>query len=577
MKFIKKAIIIVLLLFPISLVSATNGIVNSSNGINIRKEPTTSSDILKAIPNKAEFHISDTNAGTGNGCKDNWYYIYYKNTYGYVCSTYVNTKTNNQSTTYGRPWTTPKKAIMGGAQFISGSYIGRGQFTSYLKKFNVNPDGYYEVHNHQYMANLRAPSSEASTTYNSLKNNEMLNNPFNFIIPVFTNMPETTFDTSVLNITREEADVQDDEFEESIAEFDESYKPYLRYLHTKYPLWTFSVLETGLDFETSWRRQQEIGSIQVGNQSLCKKPVYVTEGRKTGDISGSWCIATDETVKFYLDPRNFLTERYIFMFENLAYSDLYTEEVVYAAFGNSFMRGISPLDNQSYSSIFVEAGQTHNVSPLYLASLARQEIGVSQTPSFVVSGIEFEYQGFTYSGLYNFFNIGANSSAENPAKAGLVYANGGKGPNNGGINNPEFINIFETLNLKYLHNYVSGYEEGATINFIKSKSGESLNIIVRDRAGKIKENNQKIATGDKIEVTSGEYSQTFTYLLKGDINGDGEINSADLLAIRLHLLGTKKLTGENLVSALFGDGDEVNSADLLAMRQHLLGTKKIEQ
>ena len=84
------------------------------------------------------------------------------------------------------------------------------------------------------------------------------------------------------------------------------------------------------------------------------------------------------------------------------------------------------------------------------------------------------------------------------------------------------------MNLKYLHNYVSGYEEGATINFIKSKSGESLNIIVRDRAGKIKENNQKIATGDKIEVTSGEYSQTFTYLLKGDINGDGEINSADL-------------------------------------------------
>ncbi len=575
MKKIKKIFLLFLLLYPISKASATNGIVNSSNGINIRTKPTVESDVIIAISNRESFFINDKNAGKGNGCKDNWYYIYYKNNYGYVCSTFVKTEDINQSITYGRPWTTPKKAIMGGAEFISRAYISRGQFTSYLKKFNVNPDGYYAVHNHQYMANFRAPSSEASTTYNSLRDNNMLNNAFNFVIPVFLDMPETTFNTSVLNITRKEADVQDDEFEATIAEFDESYKPFLRYLHTKYPLWTFSVLETGLDFEKSWRRQKEIGSIQVGNESLCQKPVSITEHGRTR--AGSWCIATDETVKFYLDPRNFLSERYIFMFENLGYSDLYTEESVYAAFGNSFMRGISVLDNQSYSSIFVEAGKTYNVSPLYLASLARQEIGVSQTPSFVVSGNEFEYQGFTYSGLYNFFNIGAKSSAENPAKAGLVYANGGRGPNNGGINDPSIINIFELLGVKYVNNYITGYNVNTTINSIKNNEKNGLSIIVRDKNSKIKQNNERIATGDKIEVISGDFKHTFTYVLKGDLNGDGEINSADLLALRLHLLGTKKLTDEKFVSALLTDGDNINSADLLNMRQHLLGIKKIEQ
>ena len=39
---------------------------------------------------------------------------------------------------YGRPWNTPGKAISGGAKMIAQSYINEGQFTSYLKKFQVN-------------------------------------------------------------------------------------------------------------------------------------------------------------------------------------------------------------------------------------------------------------------------------------------------------------------------------------------------------------------------------------------------------------------------------------------------------
>ena len=60
------------------------------------------------------------------------------------------------STTYDRPWTTPKNSRR--AKFISGSYISRKQFTSYLKKFNVNPEANHPVYNHQYMANLLQPA-----------------------------------------------------------------------------------------------------------------------------------------------------------------------------------------------------------------------------------------------------------------------------------------------------------------------------------------------------------------------------------------------------------------------------------
>ena len=47
------------------------------------------------------------------------------------------------------------------------------------------------------------------------------------------------------------ADVQDSSFEEMIKGFDESYKPYLRYLHTIHPNWKFTPMNTGLDFNTS--------------------------------------------------------------------------------------------------------------------------------------------------------------------------------------------------------------------------------------------------------------------------------------------------------------------------------------
>ena len=109
--------------------------------------------------------------------------------------------------------------------FISKSYISKGQFTSYLKKFNVNPNGHYAVYNHQYMANLRAPMSEASSTYNSISKNNLLNNSINFVIPQFDNMPESTYDANIKDTGRGTADIQDETFEASIAGFNETYKP----------------------------------------------------------------------------------------------------------------------------------------------------------------------------------------------------------------------------------------------------------------------------------------------------------------------------------------------------------------
>ena len=91
-------------------------------------------------------------------------------------------------TTYSRPWTTPYKAIMGGAEFLAQEYIAAGQFTGYLQRFNVNPDSDYELYTHQYMSNLTGALSQGYSTYRSYKQMGMLDEKLVFSIPVFENM-----------------------------------------------------------------------------------------------------------------------------------------------------------------------------------------------------------------------------------------------------------------------------------------------------------------------------------------------------------------------------------------------------
>ena len=578
---IKKYIVLFLFSFLYVLnVNAETGIVTDKDGVNLRDNPTTSANIVTTLPYNVEFHISNVDIESGNGCNNNWYYVYYNNSYGYVCSDMVKIVTNLE-TSYNRPWTTPKKAIIGGAEFISKGYIDKGQYTSYLKKFNVNPEGYYEVYNHQYMANLRAPSSEALTTYNSIKANNLLDSAFNFVIPEFLDMPETTYDKNIKDTGIQTADVQDAVFEESIKDFSDSYKPYLRYLHKVHPKWSFTVMKTNLDFEVSYLSEKAVSSIEISSNLCEQNPYYQTEK--------GWCIGNEAATKFFLDPRNFLSEKYIFMFENLGYSDLYNEEVVQSVLNNTFMSGMSLLDNQSYSSIFVEAGMAFKVSPLYLASLARQESGVKETST--TNGKEFNYGGYSYKGLYNFFNIGAYSSEENPALAGLVWANGGKGSviSNGEVNivplplpvepqeKIEKIDFLSLLKISKVGEYLKGYELGTSIKTVKNNIGENGTLVVKDASGNLKVDEDIIGTGYIFEITNSNQNESYTYVMYGDLSGDGVINSADLLKMRQYLLGQIKLEGAFLTSAYLSEDDEINSADLLKLRQHLLGTVTLEQ
>lgn len=92
-------------------------------------------------------------------------------------------------TTYNRPWTTPYKSIVGGAQYIASQYIQRGQNTLYFQKFNVKPANPAHLYTHQYMTNVQAPYNEGRSTRNAYYAQGVIDNVMVFYIPVYNNMP----------------------------------------------------------------------------------------------------------------------------------------------------------------------------------------------------------------------------------------------------------------------------------------------------------------------------------------------------------------------------------------------------
>lgn len=122
----------------------------------------------------------------------------------------------------------------------------------------------------------------------------------------------------------------------------------------------------------------------------------------------TWFNAHKSVVAYYLDPRNFLNEDRVYMFETLSYNSYQTQKTV-----EKVLAGTQFVKYNYKASWFYDYGKQYKISPVFLASRARQETGGG---SVALSG--YRIGGVYY---YNPFNIGAYSSA-NPVVKGMYYA-----------------------------------------------------------------------------------------------------------------------------------------------------------
>lgn len=263
------------------------------------------------------------------------------------------------------------------------------------------------------------------------------------------------------------------EFENYVKNnFPKSYWDKIFDLKTLFPNWNFVAHKTGLDWEDVVDNQNNDGTsliqtnyspyLSKSNESYNSETdqYKIKDGKKTGTFvslgGNNWFNANSRTIEYYLDPRNFLNVKNVFMFEKLTFNEKnHTKENISKILNGTFMSGTYSLNGEqkTYTNTFYEAGVITGVNPIYLASRVIQEVGRGR--SSAVSGNEFKYWvkknyesipdsgnyecseddkdnnnciQVSVSGVYNFYNIGAYAPNENNINEnwtkGLIFANG---------------------------------------------------------------------------------------------------------------------------------------------------------
>ena len=351
-------ILLIMFLYIPSVSAKLDAIINNSS-VRIRTGAGTSYSIIATVNKGTSIEVVDKTLYSGSGCSSKWYKVIYKEKEGYVCSQYVTFFDNTYSGINVSDWTAR----------VSGNNVavrkGAGTNYSVIERLTLG-------------ANVTILDSKGDWYKISYYNGSV------------------GWMSKTYVVKKEDIIATDEEYAVTLREegFPDDYIPYLTYLHQKHPNWVFRAGKTNLNFASSVSSESGLCYMQTTNDN------YRTSS--TPAEGSTWFRVNNGVIAFYMDPRNWLTESRIFMFENLGYEN--SLEELYPTLTKSIF-GTGKLGADQYTLPMVNAGRTNKISPVHIASRIRLEVGADGSGS--TSGGEFTWKGKKYSGYYNFFNIGA--------------------------------------------------------------------------------------------------------------------------------------------------------------------------
>lgn len=434
---IKKYIFIPMICFFINFitVNAQTGIVNVNDSLTLRNAPTTSGAYITSFYNNTELTILDTNAGSGNGCSGNWYKVKYNNYEGYSCGTYITIKNeyvpsydaeddsylksnydskpaddgtimcyedagdlNLRSTAGGS--STGKKASCGQTVKINNIQESSGT-CPYYYNITVNGNTGWVC---GYFVNTTKLSKTAENYYNTKEN---LNNYYNSL---------------------------------KAKGFPDSYLTYLAEIHARHTNWNFEAEKINLNYDDVIIGENGNGANLLEKNAFNKS--YFSLNSNTYDVykdtykeyesEPGYVNASREALAYYLDPRNYLNEKYIFAFETLTYSNNQTKDVVNSIISSQpFWRRLYSDGSNGASNDIVNSSKNIGISAVHVAGRIKQEMGNNEYTNDSRVGGTFTYDGQSKSGYYNFFNIKSWSGRGSSIYSSYAYENGWNTPAKG--------------------------------------------------------------------------------------------------------------------------------------------------
>ena len=492
-------------------------------------------------------------------------------------------------TKYLIPWNNKEKAITGGGIFIGSSYINIGQDTIYLQKFHVTSNNGGELFWHQYMTNVLAPYSESKLIYNGYANMNMLNNSMTFIIPVYNNMPETPVENP--NIL--ESDFVDDNTK--------VYADVQTTLNIREgPSSSYEVL-------TSVDRNIQMTRIAKGKQKgeLWDK-VKLPNGI-VGYVFQSYLKEVPEKqiekINVKIDKTTINKGETIKLNVEILPEEAKNHEVIYSSNNNNVAQvdgsGNITGIKSGKATITVKAKE-NNVSssvnitvytPVSDVILQEDEIYLQKEEEITIKPIilpaDASNKNISFKSLdtnvVTVTNNGLIKAIEEGTTTIEVKTEEGKITKQVKIivlGQLEDADIKFSEELKINNNIISGWNtKKLSVSDIKEKITTKFDIEIYNSRGKKLEENETIGTGSKIRfLENGKVKMEYKIVIYGDLNGDGKINSIDLLVLQRHILEIEQLQGPFLLAGNINkNGKNPSSIDSLLIQRHILELKLIEQ
>ena len=295
--------------------------------------------------------------------------------------------------------------------------------------------------------------------------------------------------------------------------FPEDYARRITILHAIHPNWVFTPsftgnVQGGLDFNYAVSREMSPVHNNLIDPSVKISLRSTADGAYSNGVwktfAGGWYPASQQAVAFYMDPRNFLDESHVFMFENQAMNPAINYRVMtdkaladspFMGNGKYFTCSYPYITNctvgdHTYLDTFLEVGSATNLNPVHLVARVKKEQGNGTSP--LASGLGYKEQdNVLYAHYYNYFNIRANGSTQaDVIKNGLDWAQrqkwdnpyasilggakviGGEYIYKGQSNNyyQKFDTIQPTYSHQYMQNIQAPYQEAYTAYTANYKS-----------------------------------------------------------------------------------------------------------
>ena len=487
------------------------------------------------------------------------------------------------------PWNNKQRAITGGGIFIGSSYINLGQDTVYLQKFHVTSnDG--SLFWHQYMTNVLAPYSESKLIYNGYVNSDLLKDNLSFIIPIYNNMPEIPVQSPaisdsdfVADNTKVYADVSTTlnvrsgpgTSYESITTVDRNaVMTRIAKGVQKGELWDRVQLENGIIGYVFQSYLKEVPEVQIEKINLSASNTTM----KKGD---------SQKLNVEIYPEDAKNHEIEFTSSNTKVLTVDNSGTVLAVGNGTAKITVKAKENSVSSSLEIQV-----YTPVIDLELNVEQLTMQEGDSFIIIPSIYPIDASNQNVKYSVEN---QTIAQVTSDGKITGKSQGTTTvtvttEDGNITKTITINVVQRIgedeinwdsSLKVENSMVTGWDATKmTVEQIKNKIQTAYTIEIYNSKNELLTDTQNAGTGSTIRFIdeNNVIKMEYHIVLYGDVNGDGKINSTDLLVLQRHILEIDMLKGYfKTAGNINKNGKNPSSLDSLLIQRHILGLKLIEQ